>query len=220
MYTFLKPLQVRETLLDKGMRIFTPLDFERIFHTSPWRAKYFLETQTEEGLLTRLKQGIYTLKTDLPSEEEIANSLYKPSYISFEYALAYYNMIPEMPYMVTSATTKSTRLFTTNTLSFAYYTIKKEAYTGYTLQKVNRSISVKNTDIFFNEMISGDKNIKSFLIAEPEKALVDYLYFVSLGKRVKNDRLYTKNIVNRKKLLEYAGLYKREKLMKLVKEYI
>lgn len=84
MNTLLKPLQVRETWLNKGLSIFTPQDFERIFYTPHFKTKYFLETQTEDGLFARLKQGIYSLKTDLPSEEEIANSLYKPAYISFE----------------------------------------------------------------------------------------------------------------------------------------
>src|SRR5258708_25852633 len=221
MYTLLKPLQVREALLEKGIRIFTPYDFERIFHTSPLKTKYFIETQTEEGLFSRLKQGIYTLKTDYPSEEEIANALYKPSYISFEYALAYWNIIPEMPYTITSATTKPTRLFTTSNLSFGYYTIKKEAYTGYRLLKVNRSISVKTDNIDFSEIPSGNLGIKSFFIAEPEKALVDFLYFVSIGQRIVNDRVYYKSdSYSKEKLLKYAQLYERKKLMELVKNYL
>src|SRR2546429_112334 len=133
MSTLLKPLQVRETLLDKKVRTFTTRDFENIFRTSPTRAKYFLETQTDEGLLTRLKRGIYALKTDLPSAEVIANSLYRPSYISFDYALAYWGLIPEMPYAITSATTKPTRDFIANNRAFSYFTIKPEAYTGYML---------------------------------------------------------------------------------------
>jgi hypothetical protein len=76
MYTLLKPLQVRETLLSKKVRTFTAYDFENIFNASASRTKYFLEAQTEAGLLIRLKRGIYALKTDLPSQEEIANRLY------------------------------------------------------------------------------------------------------------------------------------------------
>jgi hypothetical protein len=221
MNTLLKPLQVRETLLKKGVRTFTVHDFESIFHTSPSKTKYFLETQTEEGLLARLKQGIYALKTDLPSEEEIANSLYKPSYISFEYALAYWGIMPEMPYIVTSATTKPTRQFTANNISFAYYSIKKEAYTGYMLIKTNKDALIKGRDVNFIETEQSVPGIGSFFMAEPEKALVDYLYFVSLGKRMGNDRLYTeKNVLDRKKLQAYAQLYKRKKLAELLQEYL
>lgn len=221
MYTFLKPLYVRNTLLAKGIRIFTRQDFERIFKLSHFKAKYFLEKQTKEKLLVRLKQGLYLLETDQPSEEEIANALYKPSYISFEYALAYYNLIPEMPYTVTSATTKPTRQFSFNEVNFAYYTIKQEAYMGYSLVKKSRLISGVSKNVFFNEIVTGGGDIKAFLIAEPEKALVDYLYFVAIGKRMKNERLaFKNNMLNKKKLVEYAKLYNRSKLMELVREFL
>lgn len=196
MSTLLKPLQVREELLKRNLRIFNPSEFGRLFRTPTYTTKYFLEEQTTQGFFVRLKRGVYVLKTDFPSEEEIANALYKPSYLSFEYALAYYNMLPEMSYMVTSATTKPTRLFTTANASFGYYTIKKEAYTGYSLVKTDT---------------------KSFLIADPEKALLDYLYFETLGKRPHNDRLNLKNI-NKEKLIDYAKLYQRKSLIKYAKE--
>ncbi|MBU3979342.1 hypothetical protein KJ980_03255 [Patescibacteria group bacterium] len=198
MYTYLKPFLVREELLKRNIKIFTPDLFSRVFGTSKEQSKYFLENQVKEGLLARLKKGIYTLKTDFPAEEEIANALYKPSYISFEYALAYYDMLPEMPYIVTSATTKPTRLFNTPYMSFAYYTIKREAYSGYSLIK------------------SGEK---SFLMAEPEKALVDYLYFESIGKKPYNDRLILKGL-DKNKLLDYADLYQRKSLNETVKEIV
>lgn len=196
MSTLLKPLQVREELLKRNMRVFTPEEFSRIFQAPAYTIKYFLEEQTSQGLFLRLKKGVYALKTDFPSEEEIANAFYKPSYISFEYALAYYDMLPEMPYGITSATTKPTRLFTTQYMSFSYYTIKQEAYTGYSLVKAEN---------------------KSFLIADREKALADYLYFVSIGERTLNERLILKDI-DKKKLLNYVGLFKRKKLIKIAKD--
>lgn len=198
MSTLLKPLIVREELLKHDIRLFSPYEFGRLFRTPAYITKYFLEEQTRQGLFVRLKRGMYALKTDLPSEEEIANALYKPSYISFEYALAYYDILPEMPYTVTSATTKPTRLFTPPNMSFEYYTIKKEFYTGYSLVK---------------------RRTKSFLIAEPEKALVDYLYFETLGKRPHNDRLMTKNI-NKEKLMDYAEIYQRKSLVKCAKDLL
>lgn len=194
MYTLLKPLLVREELLKRGIAIFTPLDFSRLYPLPAYKIKYFLEQQVKMGLLVRLKQGLYTLKTDLPSEEEIANRLYQPSYISFEYAMAKYGIIPESPYHLTSATTNPTREFMVNHQAFSYYTIKLVAYAGYYLDtKGNRKI----------------------LIAEPEKALADYLYFVSLGKREFNDRLSI-NSLNLKKLIAYAKLYNRKSILRLI----
>lgn len=196
MSTLLKPLKVREELLKRKIRMFTGEEFIRIFQVPFHSAKYFLENQVHQGFLTRLKNGLYILQTDPPGEEEIANRLYQPSYISFEYALAYHNRLMELPYHLTSATTKPTRLFALPNLSFAYYTIKKEAYTGYILV---------------------EKNYRRFLIAEAEKAFVDYLYYVTLGKRVDNDRFRMSGL-DKKKVLKYAALYKRESLVKLVEK--
>lgn len=201
MSTLLKPLSVREELLKRKIRVFTPPVFSRTFPSSPESVKYFLEKQVQEKLFFRLKKGIYALKTDPPIEEEIANVLYRPSYISFEYALAYYGILPEMPHIVTSATTKSTRLFVIESASFSYRTIKIPAYTGYILIK---------------------KESRSFLIAEPEKALADYLYFVSLRQETLNDRLIAqaKHQVNKTKLQTYINLFNNQQLKKLAREII
>lgn len=198
MYTLLKPLIVREELLKRGLHVFTPLEFTRLFQTKPHQTKYFLEKESKGGLFLRLKNGVYSLKTDLPGEEEIANRLYAPSYISFEYALATYNILPEAPYQITSATTKPTRIFTINGQTFTYFTIKKDAYTGYVLTK---------------------KNGRRFLIAEPEKALVDYLYFVVLRKRPPNDRLRISSL-NKKKVLLYGQLYNRQNLLTFIRRLL
>lgn len=192
----MKPLLARETLLSRGLRVFTPMEFSRIFPGSYDQIRYFLETQTRQGLFTRLKKGVYALKTDLPSDEEIANALYKPSYISFEYALAKYGIIPESPYNITSATTQPTRVFTTTHLAYSYYTIKQGAYTGYFLDT------------------AGSRRV---LIAEPEKALADYLYFVAIGQRSWNDRFYTSGL-NKEKLKQYAKLFGRKNILKLVEK--
>lgn len=199
MYNLVKPISTRKELLQRKIRIFTYQEFVRIFKLSSHQAEYNLRQLTQEGLLSRLKQGLYVLKTDPPDEEEIANALYKPSYISFEYALAYYNLLPEMTYQISCATTKPTRLFTVDNTAFVYYTIKVEAYTGYVL--VSR----------------GDRQ---FLIAEPEKAFVDYLYFVALGQRTSyNERIKT-DPLHKEKVFQYAGLYQRDKLNELIEKIL
>lgn len=176
--------------------MFTVLDFKRVFPQTSDQIQYFLETQTRQGLLIRLKKGLYALKTDLPGDEEIANILYKPSYISFEYALARYGIIPESPYHITSATTNPTRVFEVGNQVYSYYTIKQKAYTGYYLD------------------VSADKRV---LVADPEKALVDFLYYVAIGKRSINDRFNTSKL-DRNKLKEYAKLFEREKIFELLRQ--
>lgn len=190
----MKPILVREELLNRGIRVFTTLDFSRVFPKPLEQIQYFLETQTRQGLFIRLKKGLYALKTDLPSDEELANVLYKPSYLSFEYALSKYGIIPELPYNLTCATTNPTRLYTIAHQAYSYYTIKQKAYTGYYL----------NT--------GGGKRI---LIAEPEKALVDFLYFVAIGQRFWNNRFSISNL-DKNKLIAYAKLFERQKVIELV----
>jgi len=185
---------VQEVLAEKNIKIFTAGEFSRIFKVSPVKTKYFLESHAKKNFLIRLKRGIYAVKNNQPGEEEIANFLYRPSYISFEYALAKHNILPEMVYAITSATTKSTRVFSADARNFQYFKIKKEAFAGYSL------IEEKG---------------KKYLLADPEKALADYLYFVALGKKSKNERLQIKNL-DKKKIISYARLYKRPGLLGLV----
>lgn len=192
----MKPILVREELLNRGIKVFTQLDFQRIFPNPKDQIQYFLEKQTEEGLFIRLKKGLYALKTDLPSDEEIANVLYKPSYLSFEYALARHGIIPESPYNLTSATTSPTRVFTLTDKAYSYYTIKQKAFTGYYLDT------------------TGNKRV---VIAEPEKALVDYLYFVAIGKRSFNDR-FNVSYLEKNKITKYAKLFGREKVIALAED--
>ena len=169
----------------------------QIFNTGKISTKHFLETQTKLGTFTRFKRGLYCLRTDQPSEQEIANNLYQPSYISFEYALSYYGLLPEMPYIITSATTKPTRNFTTNSSTYLYRTIKNSLYTGYSLIK---------------------DSPKSFLIADMEKAFLDYYYFVYLKKLPANDRLISRVKLKTSQTLiqSYLKLYNNSKFTKFI----
>jgi hypothetical protein len=85
--------------------------------------------------------------------EEIAFRLYSPSYISLEKALSVYGIIPEMVYGITSVTPKTTREFRNKFGDFTYRHIKPTLFFGYREDKERRC-----------------------LMAEPEKALLDYLY--------------------------------------------
>lgn len=187
-------LTIRQKLLEKDLTIFAPKELQTLMNLNARMVSYHLEKGVKSDLFIQLKKGLYALKTDPPSEQEIANHLYQPSYISFEYALAHYNILPEMVYTVTSATTKATREYIVENKSFHYTTIKVAAYTGYQLQNSN--------DIRFQ-------------IADPEKALVDYLYLKSLGRRAFSDRL-TLTKVNKTQAIKYATLFNSHPLLDLI----
>ena len=78
----------------------------------------------KQGLLIPLKRGLYLYRSPyvdtLVSKEIVANNLLGPSYISFEYALSYYDLIPERVEEVTSATTKRSKNFSTPYGVFGY----------------------------------------------------------------------------------------------------
>ena len=198
MSTLLKPFLVQEKLLEHKLQVFTPLEFERLFNTTTYQTKYFMETYTKQGFLVRFKRGLYGLKTHAPDEQTLANRLYDPSYISFEYALAWYNMIPEAVYAITSTTTKSTRRFTILGKTYIYHTIKRDAYTGY--------------------IPIGDEN-RIVLMADREKALVDYVYLVSLGQKTLNERLMVKGS-DPQKAYAYARLFKHPAVEDLIRKVV
>ncbi|MCB1148794.1 MAG: hypothetical protein KDK48_01395, partial [Chlamydiia bacterium] len=66
----------------------------------------FISRLVKEGELIRLKNGFFVITDKIKESqapyEQIANLLYGPSYLSLEWALAYYGMIPEGVYVVTS----------------------------------------------------------------------------------------------------------------------
>jgi len=193
----LKLHNVVKKLREKKMNLFTPLDFKRVFDVSNYATQWFIKTHTKEGIFVKIRSGLYML-ADWPANQYlIANRLYEPSYISFDTALSFYGIIPETIYAITSATAKNTREFKVENIRFVYHKLKKEIFTGY------RAIKYLDSTI---------------LIAEPEKALADYLYFVALKKRgLHYERLDLKKI-NKANLLKHIKLFKQPKMIKLVKK--
>ncbi len=115
----------------------------------------------KKNIITTLKKGLYIhtspVVKNIISKEIIANNLLGPSYISFDYALYYYNLIPESVHEITSATTKRTKSFTTDYGVFSYRSMKKELY---------------KIGLLIKESSNGN-----FIIATKEKALCDKVYF-------------------------------------------
>jgi hypothetical protein len=110
--------------------------------------------------IMRIKKGIYIFGPNYQrkavSQEILANILYSPSYISLEYALSKYGLIPERVYAVTSICLNRSKTFKTPIGIFAY--------------KI-RDPSIYPVGIHLVEM----PNEGSYLMATPEKALVDLI---------------------------------------------
>ncbi len=148
----------------------------------------------KKGWIRTLKNGIYEpvlLANSTYPDFYLANRLYSPSYVSLEAALSHYSVIPEVSMAVTSVSTKPTRSFKNEHGLFTYRTIRPRAFTGYYIEKMG------GIDV---------------LIAEPEKALVDFLYFKRRGAAAiefEQERFDKAKIarMSKKKLKLYAGLF-------------
>jgi len=190
----LNRLDVARKLKSLNILVFSPREFQDIFDVSKNTASVFISNNLKSRLFIKLRNGFYMLNDNQASLYTIANKLYRPSYISLESALSFYGLIPETVYSTTSVSTKATREFESELGIFSYQKIKQKAFVGYELKE-----------------IYGEK----VFIAEAEKALADYLYFVDLKKSILNDRLYLKNI-NKKKLMIYISVFNSKSLKKLI----
>ena len=183
-------------LKEKNLIIFTPLDIRRLFGTSRVAVTFLLHRYAKKGLILRLKRGLYSLAEMPPNNYLVANHLYEPSYVSLDTALSYYGIIPETIYSITSATTKAARRFVAGGIEYSYQKIGKEFFTGY------RAVKYQGETV---------------LLAEPEKALADYLYFVGLKKRDLSYERLNLGKVQKSKLTAYVKLFKRPKMNNLIK---
>lgn len=196
-------VELKEAL--KDFTIFSLNDIKRIDRS-------FFRTRLNEwqgkGYIKKVIKGYYIF-SDLELNEnalfEIANKIYKPSYISFETALSFYHLIPESIYCITSASTRRTYKFKTQMAEFSYRTIKPELFFGYEL------VSYKN---------------KRFKIASIEKTILDYFYINSHIKKENdfaclrmNKDIFLKQ-VNEEKVYHFLEKFAQKRLGKRIKSFL
>lgn len=142
-----------------------PVDFAAVASLFPEiKCKHNKVSALEKkGDLIRLKQGLFALHPNLTgqllSTELVANYIYGPSYISLQYALRFYGLIPERVYTVTSMTTRHSRVFYNSLGRFEYVHVDEKAFPIGV-----RAVTMDNA---------------TFLIASPEKALCDLIANIS-----------------------------------------
>jgi predicted transcriptional regulator of viral defense system len=135
-------------------------DLQVLFINGTSRRYDAVKYAVKKGYLVILKRGLYYI--NLPQKKqsydlhEIGQAIYGPSYVSLESALSYHGWIPEAVYSTTSVTTRRSKEFATSIGYFSY------AHTP--------SLN------FYDEVNRIESNEDVFLIAEPWKAIADYLY--------------------------------------------
>jgi len=175
----------------------TVADLEKVLGLKRDSLYVTLNRLVKSGVLVRLAKNIYSLFTETVDTEKIAGELYFPSYLSFEQALSQYGILSQIPYTQTFATTRPTKKMIIAGVEVEYSHLKKELFFGYIL-----------------------KNGKN--IAEKEKALLDQLYMVSMGKRSINIEELDLRGIDIGKLTEYAKKFPNfiNPSLDIVKKYI
>ena len=168
-----------------------------------FESRRFYEWQ-KKGYIKKLSRLFYVFSDRNINEAEnnfIANKLFEPSYISLESALRYYNLIPEVVFLTTSVTTRKTKLLKTPIGDFQYRKVKEKLFFGYRIINAGQI---------------------AYKIADPEKALLDFLYLRSDIKsegdifelRI-NGESY-REVIDQNKLKQYLGVFNSKALNKKI----
>ena len=126
------------------------------------------------GKLIKLYNGWYCFPDALQTEDGlrvIASQIYKPSYVSFEYALHLYGAIPEIIPTITCTTTAKTMSMDAGNRKLAYTSVKPSMFFGYSMQRTAGG---------------------TYLIVTPEKAIVDFLY---IHNEYKHRRIWRNSVL-------------------------
>jgi predicted transcriptional regulator of viral defense system len=176
-------------------------DIEKVF--PGYDARRLTEWQ-EKGYITKVRNGLYTF-ADTPVDEAmlfyISNRAHVPSYVSLESALSNYSLIPEAVFTTTAVSTQNTAAYATPLGHFQYRHIKASLFFGYKLIRTP---------------------LCTFKIAEPEKALLDYLYFNPLNSEEDMEALRlnpseTHALLESSRMKNYLTLFKSPTLRKRIR---
>ncbi|MBU0571476.1 MAG: hypothetical protein KJ995_02860 [Candidatus Omnitrophica bacterium] len=170
--------------------LFDTIDRRRLYE---WQKK---------GYIKKLTNNFYIFSDTEINDSFLkmtGNKIYSPSYVGLESALSYYGLIPEAVFQVTGISSRKTRNINTVISNFSYRSIHKRHFWGYTLI----------TDTSHN-----------FLISDPEKTILDYLYLnpdLNNTGSLKELRLnygVLKGLLNIPRLEKYLQIFSHTRLSK------
>jgi predicted transcriptional regulator of viral defense system len=163
-----------------GVKLLTPVEVGKLWGIKNENTAYkMLQRWEKNDLLKRIAKGKYMVSDWNLNEFEIANLLLSSSYISFESALSFYGILPQFPYVITSATTAKSRKLEVDNKDFEFTHISPAMFWGY-------------------------GQVNSALMAGPEKAMIDAAYLASKGLRKIDPGEWDLTGVNKKILRQYC----------------
>ena len=177
-------------------------DWHRLacFSVSQVRAIYpdfhrgnFLQWQ-RSGYIVPLRQAWYAFADYIQQPDYarfIAGKICAPSYISLHTALSFYGIIPEAVVEITSVTTQKTSRYENAFGQFSYQTIRPRLFWGFEPKTM--------------------RDGKQYMMATPEKAIIDLLYLYPQYsmpdemRELRFDEDWMREELNKERLLEYTG---------------
>lgn len=174
-------------IYDSSLQLFSVKTLADLFELNKSSSFYkIINRLIVSDVLVKVERDKYLLVNYTGGEFALAHFLYEPSYISFESALSYYGILSQFPHEVTSATLKQTRSKKLTGKQFGYYHLKKELFWGYIKEN-------------------------NYLIAEPEKALLDQVYLSTKGIKKSHLDEYDLSLIDKKKLQLYRQKFTQTK---------
>lgn len=174
-----------------------------------------IKRDTDSGILFRLTRGIY--ETDGRVEPcFLASSILSPSYLSFDWALSYYGLIPEKVFSITSASLniRKNKTFINKFGRYEYSDIPSSAFSEGLTYLENGDYIAK---IATKEKAICD-SLSKWRVVNSVKSLKELLF---VDKRIDEKEFSTCDFVL---MMRLAALYKKtnlDMLIKLIrKEYI
>ncbi len=159
------------------------------------KPREWISRMVKNGELIRLKNGFFLIASKISEGtipyEQVANLLYGPSYVSLEWALSFYGMIPERVHTITSMALGRSKEFHTPVGDFTYFRLSSNRYSIGIVQK------------------PASDSIGSFLIASPEKALADLVF--KTCKNLNKDQL--KQELLESKRISHECFYQLDKVL-------
>jgi len=179
-------------LYAKKVSLFSINDAKKVFNIEKDNTLYkLLQRLEEKDIIKRIENGKYLFSFIEVSDFEIANFLTSPSYISLESALSFYGILSQFPYTITSITSKKSKRVIYEDKEYEFIHMESKYLYG-----------------FFKK--------NNFLIASPEKALVDELYFIAKKLRIISLEELDLTNINKKHLKSIVKKYDFIPLKRLV----
>lgn len=171
--------ELKEYLKGLNKLYFTTSDLAKIIIQPKQSLRVTISRLLKKDILRQIKRGFYFLPDQSSKIDQIIGQIYYPCYLSFETALTRYGLLNQIPYTLSFASFDKSQRFFVGELKVELVKIKRELFFGFS-------------------------QTNNLFIALPEKALLDQLYLVSLGKaKIDYDELNLKGL-SKTKFLKFS----------------